>query len=143
MNYKIAAATLVLACAVGTAGCSNNGNGQQGDVPAGATTGQPGAPYAGASAGAAATAGMPGMGTIAGGMGAPGNAAGPSTFEDLAGSKGYITQEDARRDEWLSGHFSSCDSDNDGKLTQQEYTQCTQQAGSGAMEGVPPASSVQ
>ena len=53
MNYKIAAATLVLACAVGTAGCSNNGNGQQGDVPAGATTGQPGAPYAGASAGAA------------------------------------------------------------------------------------------
>jgi hypothetical protein len=83
------------------------------------------------------------MESTAGDMGAPGNASAPSTFEDLAGSKGYVTREDAGRDAWLSEHFSGCDGNNDGRLTRQEYVQCTQQAGSGAAEGVPPASSLQ
>jgi hypothetical protein len=157
MSYKIAAATLVLACAFGTAGCSKNADNPSADVPSGATAAQPQTPpYPAASPGTAATAGMAGTATTAGGMAgtastagemaAPGNAAGSATpFEDLAGSKGYIMQKDARRDEWLSGHFSGCDSNNDGRLTRQEYTHCTQQAGSSssAAEGVPPASSAQ
>ncbi|HEY8230818.1 MAG TPA: hypothetical protein VIG31_10245 [Rhodanobacteraceae bacterium] len=67
-----------------------------------------------ASAGAAGTAGMAG----------PASAASPSTsFDDLAGSKGYITQQDAQHDAWLSGHFSECDANHDGKLTRQEYAE--------------------
>jgi len=93
-----------------------------------------------ASAGAAGTSGMAGPASTAGGMAAPGSAAGPSaSFDELAGSKGYITQQDARHDAWLSGHFSGCDSNHDGKLTRQEYAQCTQQAGTGTPQGMPPA----
>lgn len=139
MNYKIAAATLMLACAFGSAGCSHNAGDQQAGTPSAASA-QP--PYT--STGTAATtgtAGMAGAASTAGGMSAAGSAAAPSTsFDDLAGSKGYITQEDAGRDAWLSGHFSGCDSNNDGKLTRQEYAQCMQKNGSAA-EGMPPASS--
>ena len=136
MNYKIAAATLVLACAFGGAGCSHNAGDQQAGLPSGATTQPPQAPpYA--STGTAASAGAA---STAGGM----PASGPSTsFDDLAGSKDYITKDDAKRDAWLSGHFSVCDSNNDGKLTREEYAKCMQQNGTGTPEGVPPASSVQ
>jgi len=145
MNYRIAAATLVLACAFGSARCSNNGGGQQQGTPSGASTQLPQTPPAASTGTAASTgAGMAGTASTAGGMATPGSAAGPSaSFEDLAGSKGYITQADARRDAWLSARFSTCDSNNDGKLTRQEYTQCTQQGGTGTPEGVPPASSMQ
>jgi len=145
MTYRIAAATLVLACAFGSAGCSNNGGDQQQGTPSGASTQLPQTPPAASTGVAASTgAGMAGTASTAGGMATPGSAAGPSaSFEDLAGSKGYITQADARRDAWLSARFSTCDSNNDGKLTQQEYTQCTQQGGTGTPEGVPPASSMQ
>lgn len=141
MNYKIAAATLVLACAFGSAGCSHNAGNQQEGTPSAASAQQPyTSTGTAATPGAAGTAGM-GTASTAGGMAAPGSAAGPSTsFDDLAGSKGYITQEDAKRDSWLSGHFSGCDSNNDGKLTRQEYAQCMQKNG-GAAEGVPPATS--
>jgi hypothetical protein len=142
MNYKIAAATLVLACAFGSAGCSHNAGDQQAGTPSAASA-QP--PYTStgtaATTGAAGTARMAGAASTAGGMSTAGSAAAPSTsFDDLAGSKGYITQEDAGRDAWLSGHFSGCDSNNDGKLTRQEYAQCMQKNGNAA-EGVPPASS--
>jgi len=150
MNYKIAAATLALACAFGSAGCSNNGGNQQAGPPSGASTQLPQTPPYNAStgnaasAGAAGTSGMAGPASTAGGMAAPGSAAGPSaSFDELAGSKGYITQQDARHDAWLSGHFSGCDSNHDGKLTRQEYAQCTQQAGTGTPQGMPPASSAQ
>lgn len=141
MNYKIAAATLVLACAFGSAGCSHNAGDQQAGPPSGATAQPPQTPpYTAASAGAAGTAGMAGTASTAGGM----PASGPSTsFDDLAGSKDYITKDDAKRDAWLSGHFSVCDSNNDGKLTREEYAKCMQQNGTGTPEGVPPASSVQ
>src|SRR6185437_8952803 len=106
MNYKIAAATLALACAFGSAGCSNNGGNQQAGPPSGASTQLPQTPPYNASTGNAASAGPAGT---AGGMAAPGSAAGPSaSFDELAGSKGYITQQDARHDAWLSGHFSGC-----------------------------------
>ncbi|HEY8229570.1 MAG TPA: hypothetical protein VIG31_03865 [Rhodanobacteraceae bacterium] len=142
MNYKIAAATLVLACAFGSAGCSHNAGDQQAGTPSAASA-QP--PYTStgtaATTGAAGTARMAGAASTAGGMSTAGSAAAPSTsFDDLAGSKGYIRQEDAGRDAWLSGHFSGCDSNNDGKLTRQEYAQCMQKNGNAA-EGVPPASS--
>ena len=68
---------------------------------------------------------------------------GPTTsFNDLAGSKGYVTQQDAQRDSWLGAHFNACDANHDGKLTQQEFAQCTQQThgGTNTPEGVPPAS---
>lgn len=143
MNYKIAAATLVLACAFGGAGCSHNAGEQQEGTPSGASTQLPQAPPAASTGSAASTgAGMAGTANTAGGMAAPGSAAAPS-FDDLAGSKGYITPEDARRDAWLSGHFSGCDSNNDGKLTRQEYAQCMQRSGAGAPEAVPPPSSAQ
>lgn len=148
MNYKIAAATLVLTCAFGSAGCSNNGGNQQAGPPSGASTQLPQTPSynastgTAASAGTAGTAGMAGPASTTGGMAAPGSAAGPSTsFDDLAGSKGYITQQDAQHDAWLSGHFSECDANHDGKLTRQEYAQCMQKNGSGTPEGVSPATS--
>jgi hypothetical protein len=139
MSYKIAAATLVLACVFGSAGCSHKAGGQQEGTPSGASTQPPQSPSSATSAGAAGTAGMTGTATnTAGGMAPAASAAGPSqSFDDLAGSKGYITPQDARRDAWLSGHFSGCDSNNDGKLTRQEYAHCMQQSGTEAPRGAP------
>ncbi len=132
MNYKIATATLVLACAFASAGCSHNGNGQQEGPPSNASTQLPQTPpYA--SNGTAAGNGTAGTASTAGGMAPAGSAAGPtSSFDQLAGSKGYITQQDAQRDSWLSGHFSDCDANHDGRLTRQEYALCMQRNGSGA-----------
>ena len=148
MNYKIAAAALTLAAAFGSAGCSRHGNNQQAGPASNASTQLPQtpatapqpaatAPSAGMTSGAAgaATAGMAAAGAAS--AGAP-----PKSFDDLAGSKGYITRPDAQRDSWLASHFGRCDTNHDGKLSRQEYTQCMQMRG-GAMtpEGVPSSAS--
>lgn len=136
MNYKFAAATLVLAGAFGAAGCSHNNNPQQGPASNASAQLPQTPPYSGATA--AQPMGTPPAAGMSSGAAGPGTMAGPTaSFNDLAGSKGYVTQQDAQRDAWLATHFSSCDADHDGKLTQQEYTQCTQHAGTATPEGVP------
>lgn len=45
-------------------------------------------------------------------------------FRSLAGSKGYVTRNEARQDRWLSNHFSQCDTNHDGRISQSEYQQC-------------------
>ena len=138
MNYKFAAATLVLAGAFGAAGCSHNNNPQQGPASNASTQLPQTPPYSAATA-AHPMGTPPAAGTSSGAAGA---GTGPTTpFNDLAGSKGYVTQQDAQRDPWLGTHFSACDSDHDGKLTQQEYTQCTQHAGAATPERVPASAS--
>jgi hypothetical protein len=41
--------------------------------------------------------------------------------------KGFLTKEDAQPNSWLAQNFKSCDKDNDGKVTQDEYTKCQKQ----------------
>lgn len=136
MNCKFTAAMLVLAVASGVAGCSHNNNSQQGPASNASTQLPQTPPYSAATA--AQPAGTPAAGMSSSGAAGQGNMGGPTTpFGDLAGTKGYITQQDAQRDAWLGTHFSACDADHDGKLTQQEYTQCTQHAGAAMPEGVP------
>lgn len=50
-------------------------------------------------------------------------------FSSLAGSKGYVTQSEARKDPWLSSHFQQCDRNHDGKLTRTEYRKCQNASG--------------
>lgn len=50
-------------------------------------------------------------------------------FSSLAGSKGYVTQSEARKDPWLSDHFPQCDRNHDGKLTRSEYRKCQNASG--------------
>jgi hypothetical protein len=50
-------------------------------------------------------------------------------FSLLAGSKGYVTQAEARKDPWLSSHFQQCDRNHDGKLTRTEYRKCQNASG--------------
>lgn len=50
-------------------------------------------------------------------------------FSSLAGSKGYVTQAEARKDPWLSSHFQQCDRNHDGKLTRTEYRKCQNASG--------------
>ncbi len=38
--------------------------------------------------------------------------------------KGYIEKMDALPNSWLENNFASCDKDNDGKITEAEYTKC-------------------
>ena len=141
MNYKFAAATLVLAGALGAAGCSHNN--QEGPASNASQTPPYSAATAAQPAGTAPAAGMTSGAAGANSMGAMSSAGAPTaSFSDLAGSKGYITQQDAQRDSWLGTHFTACDADHDGKLTQQEYTQCTQTHGGTNMpEGVPSSAS--
>lgn len=141
MNYKFAAATLVLAGALGAAGCSHN-NQQEGPASNASQTPPYSAATAARPAGTAPAAGTTSGAAGTNNMGAMSSAGGPkASFNDLAGSKGYITQQDAQRDAWLGTHFSACDANHDGKLTQQEYTQCTQHAGAATPEGVPSSAS--
>lgn len=142
MNYKFAAATMVLACASGSAGCSHNNNQQEGPATNASTQLPQTPPYSAATA--AQTAGTaPAAGMSNGAAAAGGTMGGPTTpFNDLAGSKGYVTQQDAQRDSWLGAHFNACDANHDGKLTQQEYAQCTQtHGGANTPEGVPASAS--
>ncbi|WIG55348.1 MAG: hypothetical protein OJF61_001134 [Rhodanobacteraceae bacterium] len=142
MNDKLAAAAIVLACALGAAGCSHNNNENAGPATNASTQLPQTPPYS------AATATQPAGTTPAAGMSngaaaAGGTTGGPTTpFDVLAGSKGYVTQQDAQRDAWLGAHFNACDANHDGKLTRQEYAQCAQtHGGANTPEGVPaPAS---
>lgn len=52
------------------------------------------------------------------------SAAAEQTFDDLAGRKGYITEQDAQRDPWLRSHFAECDTNRDGKISREEYNHC-------------------
>jgi hypothetical protein len=38
---------------------------------------------------------------------------------------GYLTAGEVKSHKWLSKNFSSCDSDHDGHLSQEEYANCT------------------
>ncbi len=50
-----------------------------------------------------------------------------SKFNQLAGSKGYVTQSQAAGDPWLQQHFQQCDSNGDGQLSRAEYQACQHQ----------------
>jgi hypothetical protein len=116
MNYQLAATALVLsgALAFGAAGCSSSTSDQQGQVPPPAATSE-----------------------LAPNPGAQPSATGRTSFADLAGNKGYITQQDAQQDPWLSDHFQQCDSNHDNRVSRQEYDQCKQQNGRGMMQQQP------
>ena len=135
MNRKSAPLMFALtgALALAAMGCSNSGNPQQ-NPPNAATTQPPPSPAfttTQPAAGATAMQPMPG-----GSMGAAQQNTSPA-FDDVAGSKGYITQQDAQRIPWLSQHFSQCDANGDGRITQQEYSQCRQGPGQSTMQQPP------
>lgn len=118
------------ALALAAMGCSNAGDQQQGP-PNAATAQTPPSPAPTAmppETGATMSQPVPG-----GTMGQPATGESPS-FDEVAGSKGYIAQEDAQRIPWLAQHFSQCDSDGDGRITQPEYSRCQQEAGQGSMQ---------
>lgn len=60
-------------------------------------------------------------------------------FPELAGSKGYITRQDARRVPWLENHFSQCDANGDGRITREEYSRCRQGPAQNRTMQQPPA----
>lgn len=132
MNGKRAPLMLALTFALilGVVGCgpSSNNNQQQ---PAPNATAQlpPQPPYTAAQPAPGATAAQP-MGAGSPGMAASSGSAGQTGmgpgFGEVAGSKGYITQQDAQRIPWLQSHFSQCDANGDGRITQQEYSRCRQ-----------------
>ena len=46
-------------------------------------------------------------------------------FDTLdTGKKGKLTAHDVKSHQWLSKHFSKCDLNHDGHLTQDEYANC-------------------
>jgi hypothetical protein len=46
-------------------------------------------------------------------------------FDTLdTGKKGYLTAHDVKSHQWLSKHFTKCDLNHDGHLTQEEYANC-------------------
>ena len=50
---------------------------------------------------------------------------GPEDWAMVKGhDKGYLTKEDALPNSWLAQNFSSCDKDQDGKISQAEYDSC-------------------
>lgn len=110
-------------------GCSNPSGDQQ-NPPNGATVQTPPSP--------ALTSTQPETGATAM-QPAPGGSLGGESpsFDDVAGSKGYITQQDAQRIPWLEQHFSQCDANGDGRITQQEYSQCRQGPGQSTMQQPP------
>lgn len=128
MNYRPAASMFVLigVLALSSVGCSQSptpNNRQQATQPQPNTTAATQTPSAMTPAqlppnnGTAMppTNGTTGMPTANGQSG---------DFDVLAGSKGYITQQDAQRDPELANRFSQCDTNSDGRLTRQEYSQC-------------------
>jgi hypothetical protein len=40
------------------------------------------------------------------------------------GKKGYLTARDVKSQQWLSKHFTKCNLNHDGHLTQDEYANC-------------------
>ncbi len=135
MNRKSATLLFALtgALALTATGCSNPGDQQQ-NPSNGATAQTPPSPaYTPAQPATGATAMQPAPG---GSMGARQNGASPG-FDEVAGSKGYITQQDAQRVPWLGQHFSQCDANGDGRITRQEYSQCRQGSGQDTMQQPP------
>jgi hypothetical protein len=50
---------------------------------------------------------------------------GPEDWAMVKGhDKGFLTKEDALPNSWLAQNFSSCDKDQDGKISQAEYDSC-------------------
>ena len=50
---------------------------------------------------------------------------GPEDWAMVKGhDKGYLTKDDAMPNSWLAQNFSSCDKDQDGKISQAEYDSC-------------------
>jgi len=53
----------------------------------------------------------------------------PSTPPDFgtldATGQGYITQQQAMSNQWLSTRFAGCDTNHNGQVTRQEYMTCT------------------
>jgi len=45
--------------------------------------------------------------------------------------KGYLSQTDVSSNSYLSSHFAQCDTNGDGKLTEDELSTCIQSAPSG------------
>jgi hypothetical protein len=46
-------------------------------------------------------------------------------FDTLdTGKKGYLTAHDVKSHQWLRKHFTKCDLNHDGHLTQDEYANC-------------------
>jgi len=45
--------------------------------------------------------------------------------------KGYLSHTDVSSNSYLSSHFSTCDTNGDGKLTEDELSTCIQGAPSG------------
>ena len=132
MNRKSAPLLFALtgALALTAMGCSNPSGDQQQNPPNGATVQTPPSP--------ALTSTQPETGATAM-QPAPGGSMGGESpsFDDVAGSKGYITQQDAQRIPWLEQHFSQCDANGDGRITQQEYSQCRQGPGQSTMQQPP------
>ena len=48
--------------------------------------------------------------------------------------KGYLSQTDVASNSYLSSHFAQCDTNGDGKLTENELSTCLQSAPSGSMQ---------
>lgn len=131
MNRKSAPLLLALtgALALTAMGCSNPSGDQQQNPPNAATAPAPPPAFTATQPETGGTAMQPAPG---GSMGS-----GSPSFEDVAGSKGYITQDDAQRIPWLGQHFTQCDANGDGRITQQEYSQCRQGPGQGTMQQPP------
>lgn len=50
---------------------------------------------------------------------------GPEEWTTAKGhDKGYLTKADALPNSWLAMNFVKCDADQDGKVTEAEYTKC-------------------
>jgi hypothetical protein len=50
---------------------------------------------------------------------------GPEDWTMLKGhEKGYVAKSDALPNSWLEHNFKKCDVDQDGKITEAEYTKC-------------------
>ncbi|HJR12635.1 MAG TPA: hypothetical protein VJ833_01900 [Rhodanobacteraceae bacterium] len=144
MNCKPAPLLLAVtfALTLGIVGCGSSSNNDQPQQPATNTTAQmpPQSPYTAAQPATGATTAQP-MGTGPSGMPASNGSAGPTgmspSFEAVAGSKGYITQQDAQHLPWLQNRFSQCDTNGDGRITRQEYSRCRQGQARGTMQQPP------
>ena len=50
----------------------------------------------------------------------------PEEWNTLKGhDQGFIAKNDALPNSWLAQNFTNCDKDQNGKVTQQEYEECT------------------
>lgn len=143
MNCKPAPLMLAMPFALtfGIVGCGSS-NHNQPQQPASNATARlpPQAPYTATQPAPSATTAQP-MGAGSSGMPGSNGSVGPTGtspgFEDVAGSKGYITRQDAQRLPWLQSHFSQCDANGDGRVTREEYSQCRQGPAQSTMQQPP------